>query len=255
MIFILGPCVIESEDHCLFMATMIRSICRRLGVEFIFKASFDKANRTSAGSFRGPGLREGLRILQLVKKEVGVPVTSDIHEPWQAEPAAEVLDIIQIPALLSRQTELIAVAARTGRPLNIKKGQFMAPEDMAHAVEKATANGCRTLYLTERGTTFGYNNLVVDMRSIAVMRRLGFPVIMDASHAVQRPGAGEGCSTGDSEHIPALAQAALAAGADGVFLEVHDCPANARSDGQNQISINKLEALLARLLKIKAACA
>ena len=199
-------------------------------------------------------MREGLRILQLVKKEVGIPVTSDIHEPGQAEAAGEALNIIQIPALLCRQTDLVEAAARTGRPLNIKKGQFMAPEDMAFIAEKARLAGSREIWITERGTTFGYHDLVVDMRSIPKIKALGLPVIIDAAHAVQKPGAGRGCSSGEVGFIPTIAKAAVAAGADGVFLEVHDCPVNALSDGSNQLPLNKLEALLARLLKIKDAC-
>lgn len=252
-ILILGPCVIESADHAVRMAQKIKKICDGLGQDLIFKASFDKANRSSISGYRGPGLRAGLEILARVKAEVGVPVISDIHESWQAPIAAEVLDVIQIPALLCRQTDLIVAAAQTGRPLNIKKGQFMAPEDMALAVEKATANGCRTLYLTERGTTFGYHNLVVDMRSIPIMQRLGVPVIIDATHAVQKPSAGAGCSTGQPEFIPTIARAAVAAGADGVFLEVHDDPAHALSDGPNSLRLDELGPLLAQLLRIREA--
>jgi 2-dehydro-3-deoxyphosphooctonate aldolase (KDO 8-P synthase) len=253
MIFILGPCVIESEAHAVRMAHRIASICQAEGVSFIFKASFDKANRSSIHGYRGPGLQSGLRTLARVKAEIGVLVISDIHEPWQAVPAAEVLDIIQIPALLCRQTDLIVAAARTGKPLNIKKGQFMAPEDMAFAVEKATANGCRELYLTERGTSFGYRNLVVDMRSIPIMQRTGFPVIIDATHAVQKPSAGGGCSEGAPEFIPTIARAAVAAGADGVFLEVHDDPARALSDGPNSLPLDALGPLIAQLIRIRGA--
>lgn len=253
MLFILGPCAIESETHALFMATMIRTICRRLGIEFVFKASFDKANRTSVGSFRGPGLHEGMKILRRVKEEVGVPVISDIHEARQAEAAVEVLDMIQIPALLCRQTDLIVAAARTGKPLNIKKGQFMAPEDMRYAAEKALASGAREVWLTERGTTFGYHDLVVDMRSIPRMRALGFPVIIDATHAIQQPGAGDGKSIGAPDLIPTIAKAAVAAGADGVFLEVHDDPAAAKSDGPNSLPLSELGPLLAQLMRIREA--
>ncbi len=253
MILILGPCVIESEDHALFMATMIRSICRRLRLEFVFKASFDKANRTSLASYRGPGLEKGLRILALVKESVGCRVTSDIHEPGQASAAAEVLDVIQIPALLSRQTDLIQAAARTGRPLNIKKGQFMAPEDVRYAADKARAAGAREIWITERGTTFGYRDLVVDMRGIPRMRALGLPVIMDAAHAVQQPAGGDGCSSGQAELIPTIARAAVAAGADGVFLEVHDNPKEALSDGPNSLPLGALEDLLKKLIRIQEA--
>lgn len=253
MKLILGPCVIESEEHALFMALMIRSICRRLELEFVFKASFDKANRTSVAAYRGPGLEEGLRILRAVKAEAGVPVTTDIHEPWQAEPVAAVVDIIQIPALLARQTDLVQAAARTGRTINIKKGQYMAPEDMAWAAEKAHAAGASDILLTERGTSFGYHDLVVDMRSIAIMRRLGYAVMMDATHAVQRPAAGRGFSLGESQFVETLARAAVAAGADGVFLEVHDQPGKALSDGANSLPLKDLEALLCRLKRIEAA--
>ncbi len=254
-ILILGPCVIESEAHAVKMALSIQSVVQGLGLDFIFKASFDKANRSSIDGFRGPGLDEGLRILGVVKAATGCRVVSDIHEPWQAEKAAAVLDVIQVPALLSRQTDLIVAAARTRKPLNLKKGQFMAPEDMFCAVEKAVANGAKDIYLTERGTTFGYHNLVVDMRSINVMKEVGFPVIMDATHAVQKPGAGRGHSTGEPEFIPVLAQAAVAAGADGVFLEVHDDPDNAKSDGPNSLPLAELEELLARLERIRGALA
>lgn len=253
MLLILGPCVIESEDHAVRMAQSIKRIVFSLGADFIFKASFDKANRTSAGGYRGPGLRRGLEILAAVKAETGCRVISDIHESWQAPLAAEVLDVIQIPALLARQTDLIVAAAETGRPLNLKKGQFMAPEDMAHAVEKAIKSGAKDIYLTERGTTFGYHNLVVDMRSIAIMRRLGYPVIIDATHAVQRPAAGNNCSTGEPEFIPIIAQAAIAAEADGVFMEVHDDPASAKSDGPNSLRLDALEGVLRRLLKVEKA--
>ena len=254
MLFILGPCVIESEDHALFMAMMIRSICRRLGVEFVFKASFDKANRTSCESFRGPGLAEGLRILRAVKAEAGVQVTSDIHEPGQAAAAAEVLDMIQIPALLSRQTDLLLEAGRTGKPVNLKKGQFMAPWDMRCAVDKVRSTGNEKITITERGTTFGYNNLVVDFRAVPIMRAFGIPVIVDCAHAVQAPAGAGAASSGDPSMIPVLARAAVAAGADGIFLEVHDCPAQALCDGPNSLSLKDLELTLARLLKIEEAC-
>lgn len=255
MLFILGPCVIESEDHAVRMAARIDKICRRAGARFIFKASFDKANRTSLESFRGPGLEEGLRILAEVKAETGVQVTSDIHEQAQAGPAGQVLDMIQIPALLSRQTDLIVAAARTGKPLNIKKGQFMGPRDGLYAAAKARAAGAKEVWLTERGTTFGYHDLVVDMRSIPVMRAGGYPVIIDATHAVQKPGAGQGASTGAPELIPTIARAAVAAGADGVFLEVHDDPPRAKSDGPNSLPLGALEGLLEQLLRIRGALA
>lgn len=253
MLFILGPCVIESEDHAVRMAARIDKICRRSGAEFIFKASFDKANRTSLDSFRGPGLEEGLRILAEVKAETGAQVTSDVHEARQADQAGEVLDLIQIPALLSRQTDLIVAAARTGKPLNIKKGQFMGPRDALYAAAKARAAGAKEIWLTERGTTFGYHDLVVDVRSIPTMRAGGYPVIIDATHAVQKPGAGQGASMGTPELIPTIARAAVAAGADGVFLEVHDDPAHAKSDGPNSLPLAELERLLEQLLRIREA--
>ena len=253
LILILGPCVIESADHAVRMAQRIRGACLRLGLDFYFKASFDKANRLSLGSYRGPGIEEGLRILQDVKEETGCRVISDIHEPWQAVPAAEVLDVIQIPALLCRQTDLIVAAAKTGKPLNLKKGQFMAPEDMLGAIGKALSEGNKNLMLTERGTTFGYHDLVVDMRSIPTMRRLGFPVIMDATHAIQQPGGGDGRSSGRPEFIATIARAAVAAGADGVFLEVHDDPEHAKSDGANSLPLKELGPLLAQLVRIREA--
>ena len=248
--FILGPCVIESETHALHMASRIRGVCLRAGADWVFKASFDKANRTSLNAFRGPGIIEGLNILRVVKKETGVRVTSDIHEPWQAEIAAEVLDVIQIPALLCRQTDLLVAAGKTGKPLNLKKGQFMAPEDMAFAAQKAKESGSAEVWLTERGTTFGYHDLVVDMRSIPIMQALGMPVVIDATHAVQKPGGGRGCSTGQAFLIPTIAKAAVAAGADGVFLEVHDDPPHAKSDGGNSLALDDLEGLLQTLLRI-----
>jgi len=255
MIFILGPCVIESEEHALRMAHCISEVCAKAGAEFVFKASFDKANRSSLSSFRGPGI-DGLRILGNVKAETGLRITTDIHESWQAELAAEVADIIQVPALLSRQTDLILAAGRTGRIVNIKKGQFTAPEDMGYAVEKARAGGASEVWVTERGTTFGYHNLVVDMRGIPIMRRLGVPVIMDATHSVQRPSAGAGCSMGEPEFIETLASAAVAAGADGVFMEVHDDPEHALSDGPNSLRLDRLDTMLRRLLRIReAVCA
>lgn len=220
---------------------------------FYFKASFDKANRTSADSFRGPGLYEGIRTLERVRTEAGVLVTSDIHEVWQAGPAGDVLDMIQIPALLCRQTDLIVAAAETGRAINIKKGQFMAPEDMAYALAKARSEGPRHIALTERGSTFGYHDLVVDMRSIAVMRSFEVPVYFDATHSVQKPGGGRGSSSGRPEFIAVLAQAAVAAGATGVFLEVHDDPSNALSDGPNCLPLGELERLMERLLRIRGA--
>jgi 2-dehydro-3-deoxyphosphooctonate aldolase (KDO 8-P synthase) len=248
---IAGPCVIESEAHALAIAGRIQSICDRLKLPFIFKASYDKANRSSIQSYRGPGLDRGLEILRRVKKEVGVPVLSDIHETSQVEKAAGVLDIIQIPALLCRQTDLIVEAAKTGKPLNLKKGQFLSPQEMENVVDKALSQGNDRILLTERGTFFGYNNLVFDVRSIPIMKRWGFPVVIDATHAVQRPGGRGVASGGEAEFIPTVVRAGAAAGADGVFLEVHDNPEKALSDGQNSLIINDLETLLKSALRIK----
>ncbi len=241
---IAGPCVLESEDHALFLAQEIKKICQQLALPFIFKASFDKANRSSLKSYRGPGLERGLSILKKVKEVTGVAVLSDIHEAWQAEPAAEILDILQIPALLCRQTDLIMAAAKTKKPLNLKKGQFMAPEDMAMVIEKAVSSGNEQIILTERGTFFGYHDLVVDMRSIAVMKQWGFPVAIDASHAVQKPGAAGTRSSGSPEFIPVIARSAIAAGADGLFIEVHEDPPRALSDKDNSLKLEKLKEVL-----------
>ncbi len=234
-ILIAGPCVIESQDHCLKMARAIRAEAESRGIPYIFKASYDKANRTSVRSFRGPGLREGLRILQTVKTEIGVPVLSDVHEVSQVEQAAEVLDVLQIPALLCRQTDLISAAARTGRAGNIKKGQFLAPQDLRHVVEKARSSGGERVLVTERGTSFGYHNLVVDFRSLPILRGFGCPVIFDASHSVQLPGGQGEASGGHPEFIPVLARAAVAVGVEGIFIEVHDRPGEALSDGPNAL--------------------
>lgn len=248
-----GPCVIESEEHSLRLAREIGRICAALGVPFIFKASFDKANRSSSASFRGPGLEKGLAVLRTVKKEAGVPVLSDVHEVCQVERAAEVLDVIQIPALLCRQTDLLLEVARTMKPVNIKKGQFLSPQEMRNALDKVLSTGNDKVMLTERGTVFGYNNLVFDVRSIPIMKRWGYPVIIDASHSVQRPG-GEGLSSGgDAEFIPHVARAGMAVGADGLFLEVHDHPGAALSDKNNSLIINKLQELLAGLGRIREA--
>ncbi len=250
---IAGPCVIESETHAVAMARGIKEVCVRRGVPLIFKASFDKANRSSAESFRGPGLEKGLKILAAVKKDLAVPVLSDIHEAWQAEKAASVLDVLQIPAFLCRQTDLLVAAAATGRTVNIKKGQFLSPEEMRHALDKVTAAGNHKVMLTERGTFFGYHNLVVDARSIPLMKAWGYPVVMDASHSVQRP-AGEGNrSGGDAEFIPLLAKVGVVAGADGVFLEVHDRPEEALSDRANSLRLDGLETLVASLVRLKRA--
>ena len=250
---IAGPCVIESESHARAMARAVSATARRAGVPLVFKASFDKANRTSVRSYRGPGLEAGLRVLQRIKDDCGVPILTDIHEPHQAAPAAEVADVLQIPAFLSRQTDLIAAAAATGRPVNLKKGQFLAPEDMRHAIDKIIAAGSDRILLTERGACFGYHNLVVDMRAFPIMRALGYPVVFDVTHSVQLPGGADGQSGGRAEFIAPLAAAGVAAGVDGVFLEVHDNPAAARSDGRNSLPLEHLEPLLDRLLAIDRA--
>ena len=250
--FIAGPCVIESEDHALRMARALAGVCGKLGIPFIFKSSFDKANRTSLDSFRGPGLTEGLRILKTVKTEVAVPVLSDIHAPEQAEAAAEVLDILQIPAFLCRQTDLLVAAGRTGRTINIKKGQFLSPWDIRHGIDKVRSTGNDNLLVTERGTTFGYRNLVVDYRSLVVMRGFGFPVVMDATHAVQSPGGQGARSGGDATFIPYLARAAAAVGIDALFCEVHDDPASALSDGPNALPLAEAEALLRTVVSVHA---
>jgi len=247
---IAGPCVIEDEGLTREIAAEAKEITSELGIPFIFKASFDKANRSSIRSPRGPGIEKGLPVLEKIKADLHVPVLSDIHEPWQAEAAARVLSIIQIPAFLSRQTDLLLAAARTGLPLNIKKSQMMSPADIVLAVNKAAEAGNRRIMLTERGTFFGYNNLVVDFRSIPLMKESGCPVVMDATHAVQRPsGAGE-ISGGDPQYIPMLASAAIVAGADGVFLEVHPRPEKALSDGTNSLPLRDLRPLLIRLQKL-----
>ncbi len=248
-----GPCVIESEALCLRVAESLRRTCERLEVPFVFKASFDKANRSSATSYRGPGLDEGLRVLAKVKARVGVPVLTDVHTEAQATAAAEVVEILQIPAFLCRQTDLVVTAAKTGRIVNLKKGQFLAPEDMANVVAKAVDAGNRQLILTERGATFGYHNLVADMRAIPAMRALGFPVVFDATHSVQLPGAGGDKSGGEREFAPVLARCAVAAGVDGVFCETHPDPDRALSDGPNMIPLRQLPRLLGTLVRIREA--
>jgi len=248
--FILGPCVIESREHAIDMALAIRDIAVRAGVPAVFKASFDKANRTSVMSFRGPGLRDGLQVLADVRERSGLPVLTDIHEAAQAAPVAEVADILQIPAFLSRQTDLLVAAAETGRVVNIKKGQFLAPNDMRHAIAKVTSTGNHSVTLTERGVTFGYNNLVVDMRAFPMMRALGYPVIFDVTHSLQLPGAGDGVTIGLAEYIEPLASAGVAAGVDGVFMEVHDDPRRAKSDAANALRLDRLAPLLTRLLAL-----
>jgi len=250
LFLIAGPCVIENEQHVFSLAQKLKTITSSRSIPFIFKASFDKANRSSLRSYRGPGLTQGLNILAKVKKEFQVPIISDIHEPGQAQPAAEVLDIIQIPAFLCRQTDLIVAAAQTGKPLNLKKGQFLSPYEMRNVIDKALSQGNHNLILTERGTCFGYHNLVVDMRSIAIMKQWGFPVVIDASHSVQRPGGQGDSSGGEAQFIPTIARAGLAAGADGVFLEVHDQPSQALSDGPNSWPLSELPRLLDELQEL-----
>jgi 2-dehydro-3-deoxyphosphooctonate aldolase (KDO 8-P synthase) len=255
LFLIAGPCVIESEAHALKMAEAIGAIARKLALPFIFKASYDKANRTSLKSFRGPGLTEGLRILKGVKKETGIPVLTDVHQACDVKSVAEAVDVVQIPAFLCRQTDLLVETARHARAVNIKKGQFVSPWDMRHAVEKVRGSGNNKIFLTERGSTFGYNNLVVDMRSLAIMRKFA-PVVFDATHSVQLPSAGAGgeaISGGQPEFIPLLSRAAVAAGVDGVFMEVHDNPAQAKSDGANALDLKNLEAVLRELLAIRRA--
>ena len=258
LFLIAGPCVIESEDHALRMAEIIKGVTRSLNVPFIFKASYDKANRTSIRSFRGPGLKEGLRILKKVKDEVHIPVLTDVHQAADVSAVAEVVDVLQIPAFLCRQTDLIVAAALTGRPVNIKKGQFVSPWDMKHAVEKCREAGDSQVFVTERGSSFGYNNLVVDMRSLAIMRKFA-PVVFDATHSVQLPSAsnanGEApaVSGGQPEFIPLLVRAAVAAGVDGVFMEVHDNPKEAKSDGANALDSRNLRGVLKEMLAIKKA--
>jgi 2-dehydro-3-deoxyphosphooctonate aldolase (KDO 8-P synthase) len=253
LVLIGGPCVIESAAHALELGGAIADIARRRDVPFVFKASFDKANRTSVQSFRGPGLAAGLNVLAEVKARVGVPVLTDIHEPGQAAPAAEVADVLQIPAFLCRQTDLLLAAAATGKAVNVKKGQFLAPQDMRHAIAKVTSTGNQRVILTERGASFGYHNLVVDMRAFPVMRGFGYPVVFDVTHSLQLPGAGDGVTGGQAEFIDALASAGVAAGVDGVFLEIHENPPAARSDAQNALALDRLDGLLRLLARIDAA--
>ncbi len=250
---IAGPCVIESRDHCLSMAEKLKSVFSKVGIPFIFKSSFDKANRTSIHSFRGLKIDEGLKILDEVKKQFGIPVLTDIHLPEQALPVSEVTDIIQIPAFLCRQTDLLVAAGETGACVNIKKGQFVAPTDMKNIIEKIQSTGNRKILVTERGANFGYNNLVADMRSIPIMQEFGFPVIFDATHSVQRPSGLGNASGGDREMIPVLARAAVAAGCDGVFMEIHDNVENARSDAASQWPLQEAETLIKQLINIKLA--
>ena len=251
-VLIAGPCVIESETQAVELAGRLVEIATRARVPFIFKASYDKANRTSVRSFRGPGLDEGLRVLAAIKARFNVPILTDIHQPSHAAPAAAVADVLQIPAFLCRQTDLLVAAARTGRIVNIKKGQFLAPNDMKHAVAKVTGAGNPRVLLTERGTSFGYHNLVVDMRAFPMMRAEGVPVVFDVTHSLQLPGGGDGVTAGQAEYIVPLASAGVAAGVDGVFLEVHEEPARAKSDAQNALRLDLLEPLLQRLTAIDA---
>ena len=257
LFLIAGPCVIESEDHAIRMAEIIKGVTRALEFPFIFKASYDKANRTSIRSFRGPGIKDGLRILKKIKHELNIPVLTDVHETADVGRVAEVADVLQIPAFLSRQTDLVVAAALSGRAVNIKKGQFMSPWDMKHVVEKCRDAGNTQVFLTERGSSFGYNNLVVDMRSLAIMRNYA-PVVFDATHSVQLPSAqaddkGPAVSGGQPEFIPVLARAAVAAGVDGVFMEVHDNPKEAKSDGANALESTSLRGVLKELLAVRKA--
>ncbi|MBM3820143.1 MAG: 3-deoxy-8-phosphooctulonate synthase [Acidimicrobiia bacterium] len=250
---IAGPCVIESRQHAVDVASAIRDIARRCGVPAIFKASYDKANRTSRTSFRGPGLDAGLDVLAEARARTGLPVLTDIHEPAHAAAAAAVVDVLQIPAFLSRQTDLLVAAARTGKPVNVKKGQFLAPGDMKHVIEKITAEGNQSVIVTERGVSFGYNNLVVDVRAFPMLRELGCPVVFDVTHSLQLPGAGDGVTAGLAQYIEPLAAAGVAAGVDAVFLEVHEEPSRARSDAANALRLDRLEALIMKLKRIDTA--
>lgn len=249
-ILIAGPCVIESEENIMMIAERMKSIAERLELDYYFKASFDKANRTSITAYRGPGIEEGLRILRKVKETYGLKICTDIHEPWQAEHVAEVADMIQIPAFLCRQTDLLVAAAKTGKTINIKKAQFLAPWDMVNVVRKVEEAGNHNIMLCERGTSFGYNTLVVDMTGIAEMKKFGYPVVMDATHSVQKPG-GKGTSTGGNrDNVEPLAKAAIAVGADALFFEVHPDPEQALSDGPNMVKLDEFEELLKRVIKV-----
>lgn len=247
---IAGPCAMESEEICMQTATEIKRITDKLGIPYVYKTSFDKANRTSISSYRGLGMEEGLRILQKVKDEVGVKVTTDIHESWQAEPVAKVVDIIQIPAFLCRQTDLLVAAAKTGKTVNVKKAQFLAPWDMKNVVGKLEDSGCKDIMVCERGTTFGYNNFVVDMTSLVEMKSFGYPVVFDATHSVQKPGGKGTSSDGNREFVEYLAKAAIAVGVDALFMEVHPNPDNAKCDGPNMVKLSDLEGLLTKLVDI-----
>jgi 2-dehydro-3-deoxyphosphooctonate aldolase (KDO 8-P synthase) len=251
-VLIAGPCVIESPSHAVELGLAIADVARRCGVPYIYKASFDKANRTSLRSYRGPGFDAGLQILADVKARVGVPVLTDIHEPAQAAPVAAVVDVLQIPAFLCRQTDLLLAAALTGAAVNIKKGQFLAPADMTHAIDKVASSGNSRIIVTERGACFGYHNLVVDMRAFPILRSLGYPVVFDVTHSLQLPGGGDGVTAGQAEFIDTLAPAGVAAGVDGVFLEIHEDPSRAQSDAQNALALDRLEPLLRLLARIDA---
>jgi 2-dehydro-3-deoxyphosphooctonate aldolase (KDO 8-P synthase) len=253
LLVLAGPCVIEEREFMLRIAETIKAICHKHGTGFVFKSSFDKANRSSGGSKRGPGMEEGLAILSAVKEHVGVPVVTDVHESWQAVPTAEVADVLQIPAFLSRQTDLIQAAGATGRPVNVTKGQFLSPPEMVNVVTKLEASGCDRILLTERGTTFGYNDLVVDFRGLPQLRALGYPVVFDATHSVQRPGGLGDASGGQREYVPHLARAAVAVGVDALFVEVHDDPDSAPSDGPNMITPEMLDGLLTEVMAIRDA--
>ncbi len=248
--FILGPCVVESSQHALFMAQGIADICKHVGVDFVYKSSFDKANRSSIESFRGGGMEFGLEVLAQVKDEIGVPVITDVHEPWQAAAAAEVVDMLQIPAFLCRQTDLLVESAKTGKAVNVKKGQFLAPWDAKNIVDKLREAGCEKILLTERGASFGYNNLVVDLRSFPIMRSFGVPVVFDVTHSLQLPGGLGKATDGQGQYIENFARAGVACGVDAVFMEVHDNPAKAPSDGPNQLPLSRLEPLLVKLKEI-----
>lgn len=247
---IAGPCVIESEENVMQIAETVKGIAERLDLDYYFKASFDKANRTSITSYRGPGIEEGLRILKKVKDTYGLKICTDIHEPWQAEKAAEVCDILQIPAFLCRQTDLLVAAAKTGKLINVKKAQFLAPWDMKNVVNKLVEAGNNNIMLCERGTSFGYNTLVVDMTGIVEMKKFGYPVVMDATHSVQKPGGKGNATGGNRENVEPLAKAAIAAGADALFFEVHPDPDNALSDGPNMVKLDEFEELLKRVIKV-----
>lgn len=247
---IAGPCVIESEENVMQIVQIVKGIAERLNLEYYFKASFDKANRTSISSYRGPGMEEGLRILQKVKDTYGLKIATDIHEPWQAEKAAEVADIIQIPAFLCRQTDLLVAAAKTGKLINVKKAQFLAPWDMANVVRKIEKSGNNNIMLCERGTSFGYNTLVVDMTGIIEMKKFGYPVVFDATHSVQKPGGKGNATGGNRDYVEPLAKAAIAAGADALFFEVHPDPDSALSDGPNMVKLCEFEGLLERVIKV-----